>query len=74
MKSIAVKYLSHTATAATMTTTKIATMIWQRWQGETVMGMAMIKTKVLIIMFTVKVAVDMTVATTTMAENNTQQK
>ena len=34
MKSIAVKYLSHTATAATMTTTKIATRIWQRWQGE----------------------------------------
>ena len=41
---------------------------------KTVMGTAMIKTKVLMIMFTVKVAVDMTVATTTMAENNTQQK
>ena len=41
---------------------------------KTVMGMEMIKTKVLTIMFTVKVAVDMTVATTTMAENNTQQK
>ena len=41
---------------------------------KTVLGTAMIKTKVLMIMFTVKVAVDMTVATTTMAENNTQQK
>ena len=41
---------------------------------KTVMGMAMIKTKLLMIMFTVKVAADMTVATTTMAENSTQQK
>ena len=40
--------------------------------GRDRMGTAMIKTKVLMKMFTVKVEVDTTVATTMMAESNTQ--
>ena len=57
-----------------MTTTKIATKMADMTRRKTVMGMAMIKAKVLMKMFTVKVAVDITVATTMMAGSNTQPK
>ena len=49
-----------------MTTTKISRRMAEMAMRKTVMGTTMIKAKVLMKMFTVKVAVDMPVATTMM--------
>jgi len=67
-------WICYTATIAMMMATKTAMSMAERTRTKLMMEMAIIRTQELMKMFTVKVAVDMIVATMMLAESNTQLK